>query len=87
MTTMTCESCGMPLHTAEDHAAGRPDAPLCRLCTDESGQLQPFDERFERMVQWSMRQDNLDRATAEESTRRYMRAMPAWRDHPRLAQG
>jgi len=26
-----------------------------------------------------------DRAAAEESTVRYMRSMPAWRDHPRLA--
>lgn len=85
MTTMTCESCGMSLRAAEDHAAGHPDAPYCRYCTDESGALQPFDERFERMVQWTMHRDNLDRAKAEESTRQYMRTMPAWRDHPKLA--
>ena len=34
-----CESCGMPIET------GR----YCGYCTDESGQLQSFDQRFERM--------------------------------------
>jgi hypothetical protein len=24
----------------------------CGYCTDESGQLQSFDQRFERMVAW-----------------------------------
>jgi hypothetical protein len=86
MTTMTCESCGMPMATAEDHAGGHVETPLCAHCVDESGALQPFDERFERMVQWSMRQDGLDRPAAEEATVKYMRNMPAWRDHPRLAE-
>jgi hypothetical protein len=37
------------------------------------------------MVQWSMRQDGLERAAAEASTRDYMRGMPLWRDHPALS--
>ena len=39
-TTPACESCGMPIET------GR----YCGHCTDQSGQLQSFDQRFERMV-------------------------------------
>ena len=46
-TTRSCESCGMPIET------GR----YCAYCTDESGQLQSFDERFERMVAWQARRD------------------------------
>ena len=42
MTTATCESCGMPIET------GR----YCGFCTDENGQLQAFEERFERMIVW-----------------------------------
>jgi hypothetical protein len=38
----TCESCGMPIET------GR----YCPHCTDENGQLQSFDQRFERMTAW-----------------------------------
>ena len=84
MSATTCESCGMPMATAGDHAPGHPDSRHCRFCSDEAGALQAFDERFERMVQWSMRQDGLERGAAEEATRSYMRTMPLWRDHPRL---
>ncbi len=52
-----CESCGMPIESG----------PYCSYCVDESGKLQPFEERFERMVQFQLRQDpKLDRAAAEE---------------------
>ena len=44
-TTQTCESCGMPIES------GR----YCAYCTDETGALQSFDERFERMVDWQAR--------------------------------
>ena len=48
MTTATaCESCGMPIET------GR----YCGYCTDETGNLQSFDERFERMTAWQARRD------------------------------
>ena len=83
MTATTCESCGMPMATAEDHAPGHPDGVLCKHCAPD-GTLGPFEERFERMVQWSMRQQGLARADAETATRDYMRRMPAWRDHPAL---
>ena len=84
MTTETCESCGMPMPTAEDHAPGHPGSAWCRYCSAEDGSLQPFEERFERMTQWAVRKDGLDRVAAEAKTREYMRTMPAWRDHPAL---
>ncbi len=82
--TMTCESCGMPMAGPPDHAPGHPESGWCRFCSEPDGSLQPFEERFDRMVQWSMRHDGLDRAAAERSTRDHMRTMPAWRDHPAL---
>ena len=81
----SCLSCGMPLTSPTDHARGDEDIPYCAHCTTESGELQPFEERFSRMTQWSMRKDGLDRVAAEQRTREYMRSMPAWRDHPALA--
>jgi hypothetical protein len=68
-----CESCGMPI------AAGR----YCAHCTDETGKLQDFETRLERMVAWTMRRNSgLDRTAAEQQTIAYMASMPAWRDHP-----
>lgn len=69
-----CQSCGMPIEMG----------PYCPHCVDERGKLQPFEERFERMVQWMMRHEPLDRAAAEQRTRAHMRTMPAWRGHPKL---
>jgi hypothetical protein len=71
----------MPLGSENVRFAG---ASMCKYCTTESGELQPFEERFERMTQWAMREDHVDRATAEKRTREYMRSMPAWKDHPAL---
>lgn len=70
-----CESCGMPIET------GR----YCRYCADETGVLQPFEERFERMVTWQARRSpDSTRAELEASTLAYLATMPAWRDHPRV---
>lgn len=80
----TCTSCGMPMAAVEDHAPNHPDSAWCRFCATPEGDLVPFEERLERMTQWEMRQHGLDRPAAEQATRAYMRAMPAWRDHPAL---
>ncbi|CAM5792248.1 hypothetical protein [Cellulomonas persica] len=72
-----CESCGMPIES------GR----YCAYCTDETGALQAFEERFERMVSWQERRNpGASRAELEEQTKAYMATMPAWRDHPSLAR-
>ena len=70
-----CESCSMPIET------GR----YCQYCVDENGQLQPFDERFERMIAFQQRRTpNATRAELESATLAYMAQMPAWKDHPRV---
>jgi hypothetical protein len=75
-TPMHCESCGMEVETG----------PYCNYCVDESGKLQSFETRFEKMVGWAMRKTpSLSREQAEQNTRAYMRKMPAWVNHPQLA--
>ena len=75
-TTGSCESCGMPIET------GR----YCPHCTTEAGDLQPFDERFARMVAWQRRRHpEQSQAEVEAATLAYLATMPAWRDHPRVA--
>lgn len=80
-----CQSCGMPMTTAEEHAPGNPHSQHCKFCSRPDGVLQEFDERFERMVQWQMRQKGSARDAAEAATRAYMKKMPLWKDHPKLA--
>lgn len=74
--THGCESCGMPIES------GR----YCAHCTDADGNLQTFEERFERMVSWQARREpDASRADLEAKTLAYMGTLPAWRDHPRVA--
>jgi hypothetical protein len=62
--------------------------PYCQYCVGGDGKLQPFEERFERMVQWQQRQNpGTSRAQAEKETLAYMAKMPAWKDHPRVKRG
>jgi hypothetical protein len=58
----------------------------CQYCVTSTGELQPFEERFEKMVSFQMRQKpGLTRDAAERETRAFMAKMPAWKNHPRLA--
>lgn len=77
MTHCTCESCSMPIES------GR----YCSYCTTPTGELQPFEERFEKMVGWQLRsKPELSRAQAERETIAFMASMPAWREHPRVLE-
>jgi C4-type Zn-finger protein len=77
MTTASgsCESCGMPIESGH----------YCGYCTDAEGNLQPFEERFDRMVAWQARRESqASREELEAKTLAYLATMPAWRDHPRV---
>lgn len=76
----SCESCGMPLASAAEHALQDPAIPYCQHCTDADGRLQSADERLERMTQWSMRQNGTDYEKARREAIAYMRTMPAWKN-------
>lgn len=75
MSQTQCQSCSMPIESGL----------YCQYCSDEKGNLQPFEERFERMVQWMSRQKpDLPSEEAKKQTLAFMATMPAWRDHPKL---
>lgn len=72
-----CQSCSMPIETGI----------YCQYCVTATGELQPFDERFEKMVSFQLRQKpGMSRADAERETLAFMARMPAWKDHPRIVQ-
>lgn len=74
-TTSNCESCGMSIES------GR----YCGDCTDESGALQSFEDRFARMAGWQARRDPAaSQQDIERQVLDYMATMPAWRDHARV---
>jgi hypothetical protein len=57
----------------------------CQYCVDDKGELQRFDERFQRMVAFQQqRTPDATREEIETATLAYMARMPAWKDHPRV---
>jgi len=77
--SISCDSCGMPLAGAEDHALADTSIPYCIHCAPE-GHLQNAAETLERFTQWTMRQEGLDYGVARERARAYLKLMPAWKD-------
>ncbi len=76
MTNQQCESCTMPIESGT----------YCVHCTDTEGNLFDFEETFQRMVQWTRRNDpKLALEEVERQTREFMRQRPAWKDHPSLS--
>jgi len=58
----------------------------CNYCTNDEGSLLSFEETFERFIQFAIGRDSsLDRNTAETNTLAFMRTMPAWKEHPKVA--
>ena len=77
MSDHACHSCTMPIETGE----------YCQYCVDESGQLHSFEETFQRMLQWTRRNDpQLDQKDAEAQVVRFMSERPAWRQHPQVVE-
>ena len=75
-TPNSCHSCGMPSESG----------PYCQYCADEQGNLHGFEETVERMTQfWQRREPELGEQEARGRTLEHMANMPAWRDHPKLA--
>ncbi len=76
---VSCESCGMPLAGAEDHALADAEIPYCGHCAPE-GTLPTLEERLERFTQWMMSTESLDHAAARQKAVAYLKTMPAWKD-------
>ena len=74
----SCGSCGMPLKEAKDFALGDFNSSFCSHCTDETGQLLPYQQIFEGTVAYFIQSQGIDRQAAEAMTQSLLATMPAW---------
>ncbi len=77
---ITCESCGMPMGSKEEHGAQHPNNPYCTHCTDLNGKLLPFEKKYEDFVALAMKSRWMTREGAEKEALSQMAQMPAWKD-------
>jgi hypothetical protein len=76
----SCGSCGFPMAKPEEFAGGRPGAPFCSLCADETGTLKPYSEVLALNAGYLIRAQGLDPSAAEAMANALLRSMPAWRE-------
>jgi len=79
MTTVVCESCGMPMVTREDYGGRDPKNRYCVHCTDKSGKLKPKEEVRRRIVDFYIH-EGYPKKKAEKMADEHLARMPAWRD-------
>ena len=73
ITMESCQSCAMPMTDA------KPGQMYCQYCTDEDGQLRPYEQVFEGTVTgYFMGMQKMERAEAEAAAREHLAKMPAW---------
>jgi hypothetical protein len=71
-----CQSCSMPLDTAE---ARGPSKAYCKYCTDEEGNLKSREEVKRGIVMWLKSwQEGITDKQALKRAEHFMQAMPAW---------
>lgn len=78
----SCISCGMPLRTAADHAAGDSTRSWCRHCASSDGQMKKYEEVLEGMTAFLCRTQGIDDDAARAMARQTMATLPAWKDRP-----
>ena len=75
-----CASCGMPLENPEDYALGDVTRPYCRYCTDERGELLPYEQVLEINTRTYVQSQGITYAAAQRLAEALLADMPAWRD-------
>ncbi len=86
---ITCESCGRPMGSKEEHGAQIPNNPYCTHCTDLDGKLLPFEKKLQDFVEVAMSGRGLVKEEAARVALAQMAEMPAWKDkiHSALRAG
>lgn len=75
-----CESCGVEMPSADDHAGNDTDIPYCDTCADHEGDLLARPAVEDRLVDRLMEEHDVDdREKAEKHVQRKLDEMPAWR--------
>jgi len=76
--TKHCISCGMPLRTRGDHAAGDLAKDYCVHCATPTGELKSYEETLRGMTAFLVRTQGLDERVARETAAQTMAKLPAW---------
>lgn len=74
----SCASCGMPLRTAEDHAASDTNKDYCKHCADASGALKSYEQVHSGMVAFLIRTQGMTPSVADAMAREMLSKTRIW---------
>lgn len=72
-----CHACTAPLDNPEFKGASD---IYCKLCTDENGNLKPYEEIKKGITMWFLSWQGVSEEVASQRAEYFMKAMPAWAD-------
>lgn len=76
----SCYSCGMALEKPSDYALGNMNQSFCVYCTNELGELKPYNEILNATVEHLVRSQGIKKSAAMLMTREILSNQPAWKN-------
>ncbi|QIQ21355.1 zinc ribbon domain-containing protein [Zophobihabitans entericus] len=74
-----CIACGMPMTSIGDYPRLDISKNYCKHCAREDGSMQSFDERWENLTCFMIREHKMDRIVARETAYTVLKKLPAWK--------
>jgi hypothetical protein len=75
-----CASCGMPMRTRQEHAAGDESRDYCVHCARPDGSMKSYDEVLTGMTAFLIKTQGFDQEAARKTAAGMMAEMPKWKD-------
>ncbi len=75
----SCSSCGMPLENQEDFSLGNVHSDYCKYCTNENGQLLPFEQILLANANYFKESQGLTEQAANKMAHDLLKSQPAWK--------
>ncbi|KZX10662.1 zinc ribbon domain-containing protein [Methanobrevibacter filiformis] len=77
----TCIACGMPMKKLSDYPKNNEDLDYCIHCAKEDGSIQSFDEIKEKLTNFIIKSQNLNKEDASKIVENQMKKLPAWKTY------
>ncbi|MGZ3772692.1 MAG: zinc ribbon domain-containing protein [Pseudobdellovibrionaceae bacterium] len=76
----SCASCGMPMEKSDDFALSKTTSVYCKYCTDEAGNLLPFDKILKANADYFKESQGITEAASIKMAQDLLKSQPAWKN-------
>ena len=75
-----CGSCGFPMAKPEDFSLGNVISLYCRHCTNEKGELLPYETILQANKKYYMESQGISEHIAIKMAKELLATMPVWKN-------